>query len=155
MLDSVPLSKVSLPSFDKYNFFHPASFNIIFFWSAWFISSSSLCGHKSIKQKHQLKIWILQKNLPHHCQLQPEKTVMHSACIQFCSSDAQQKNTVTVKQNISATETWISAFTYIYIKDTARKTFNLLKKEKEKKRFPDKYKQAICWQQNDVLIHQY
>ena len=29
---------------------------------------------------------------------------MHSACIQFCSSGAQQKNTVMVKQNVSEAE---------------------------------------------------
>jgi len=39
--------------------------------------------------------------LPRRHQLQPEKTKMHSACIQFCSCDAQQMNTVHDK-NVSA-----------------------------------------------------
>ena len=80
-------------------------YSIVFFRSAWFISFSSLCGHKSFEAQASAQHMDLTENLPHHCQLQPEKTVMHSACIQFCSSDAQQKNTVTIKQNISATET--------------------------------------------------
>ena len=41
---------------------------------------------------------------------------MHSACIQFCSSDAQQKNTVSMKQNVISNRYMNICCDIIYIK---------------------------------------
>ena len=43
---------------------------------------------------NQFKIRHEENDLPHHHQLQPGKTKMHSAYIRFCSCGAQQMNTV-------------------------------------------------------------
>lgn len=46
--------------------------------------------------KFNSKVKEVEEDLLHHCRPQPRKTETHSACKQFCSCDAQQKNTVVI-----------------------------------------------------------